>query len=115
MVKVVMVLAQGPGLPEGSVEDRIEMRVRLTSQGRLDRAAWEADPQPWRATHRRGGRREPDSELVWSEERWALHPPGGDAPIWVLDASVIRPGEIVTVSPPEGGAALFRIVAVEQD
>ena len=46
MAKVTLVLASGPGFPNGDPECRYEIEVRLDSTGHLDRKAWFADPEP---------------------------------------------------------------------
>lgn len=116
MAKVVMVLAQGPGLPEGSLDERIELRACLTPQGRIDLDAWKADPEPWRATRRGAGGVERVGELVWCDDRWTWRgPDGDDGPVWALDIAVVRPGDIVTLRRDRGAPSLFRIVAVERD
>ena len=49
MAKVTMLLAQGPGKPDGDVQQGLELRACLTKNGHIDVAAYEADPS-------RGGR-----------------------------------------------------------
>ena len=53
MARVMAVLAQGPGQPDGDIEDRMEMQVRLNAVGQLDRAAWTAAPSGWSAVRTR--------------------------------------------------------------
>ena len=119
MVDVTMVLAQGPGRPEGDIADRISMQVRLNSVGQLDRAAWTASPLGWSAVRTRPDHEEQVGELALidgeSDGFWAVRRSHGeDEPLWVLDSDVVRPGEIVSVRSPGGTQLLYRVVAVER-
>ena len=119
MANVAMVLAQGPGLPDGDIEDRLAMQVQLNAVGQLDRAAWIASPLGWVAMRTRPGRPEQSGEVALidgeSDGFWAVRRSHGeDEPLWVLDSDVIRPGEIVSVRSPDGTRSLFRVVAVDQ-
>ena len=49
MTMVTLVLANGPGFPQGSPDHRYEIGGTLTPGGHLDPEAWLADPAPWRA------------------------------------------------------------------
>ena len=120
MAKVAMVLAQGPGHPEGDIEDRLEMQVQLNAVGQLDRAAWTAAPLGWAAVRTRPGHAEQSGEVALidgeSDGFWAVRRSSGeDEPLWVLDSDVVRPGEIVSVRRPAGARLLFRVVAVERE
>ena len=64
MARVKMLLAQGPGKPDGDLEEGLDLTACLNRQGQIDVAAYEADPLPWRA--RRFWR---DRErLVWAAD-----------------------------------------------
>ena len=116
MVNVLLVLAQGPGFPEGNVEDHMHLHVTLTAQGHLDGTAWETGDQPWATSRTRPGHAPRTGELVKIEEGWALRDLGGeDDPLYTLTAPIVRPGEIVQVSRLDGDTMLYRIVAVEPD
>ena len=48
MARVVMLLAHGPGQPEGDLSYRLEVSAVLTPQGMLDEAGFGAEPWPER-------------------------------------------------------------------
>ncbi len=111
MTKLSLVLAQAPGLPNGDLEDRLELRVALTAQGQLDYHAYEAAPAPWLATRERPGQPTRQSELIPLDGGWALQSLGRDGEVlWALEGSVFRPGELVCLRRPDGTELLFRIV-----
>ena len=120
MPKVTLVLASGPGFPNGDPDCRYEIDVALDSTGRLDPEAWFADPNPWPA--RRHWRdqwpRDGDVQLDDETGAWSLRffpKPGeaGEAPPYeVIRTNVpMRPGEYVTVREPDGTEFAFRIVS----
>lgn len=112
---VSMVLAQGPGHPDGDLEDRLELRVLLTPSGHLDAAAWEAGSVPWRGAQARNSVIR-CNELVKTSEGWALRElSGDDAPLHRMTIVIIRPGELASVSQPDGDVMVYRIVAVEAE
>jgi hypothetical protein len=114
MVNVTMVLAQGPGFPEGNLEDRMHLHVRLTAQGHLDSAAWETGTTPWMTSRERPDHPTRTGELVKIEEGWALRHLGSeDDPLYSFSAQIVRPGEIVQIRRLDGDEMLYRIVAVE--
>ena len=114
MTKLTMVLARGPGLPEGDLNDRLSAHVRLTSQGLLDAEAYAAGGQPWVACRERPGQAAKQLELVSIDERWALQAlVGDDDPLWTFEGHVFRPGELVLLRRPDGEELIFRVVALE--
>ena len=114
MVNVTMVLAQGPGYPDGNLDDRMHLRVSLTPQGHLDASAWENGNDPWTTSRERAGHPKRTGELVKIEDGWALRDLGGeDDPLYSFAVQIVRPGEIVQVSRLDGDEMLYRIVAVE--
>ena len=120
MARVAMVLAQGPGRPDGDIEDRLAMQVQLNAVGQLDRAAWTASPAGWTAVRTRPDQAEQSGEVALidgeAEGFWAVRRSSGeDEPLWVLDSDVVRPGELVSVRNPDGSRLLFRVVAVERE
>ena len=116
MVHVMMVLAQGPGFPEGNLDDRMHLHVMLTPHGHLDVAAWETGRLPWQTSRERSGHPTRSGELVKIEEGWAMRDTGAeDSPLYSLAAQIVRPGEIVQVSRLDGDEMLYRIVAVEPE
>ncbi len=116
MPKIIMLLARGPGLPEGDLNDRLTVQAKLTAQGQLDSDAVIADSQPWVACRERPGQNPKKSELVWLEKSWFLRSlDGDDDPLWALNATVLRPGEPVILHRPDHQELIFRIVALETD
>ena len=114
MQVVSMVRAEGPGHPAGDLEDRLEICVRLLPSGHLDAAAWEVGSAPWRGRHTRRGALTGANELVKTSVGWALRElPGDDAPLHSLMIGIVRPGELVSVSRPDGDVMVYRIVAVD--
>ena len=114
MRKLTMLLARGPGLPEGDLNDRMVMHLSLTPQGHLDQAAFDTAPQPWLAARDRPGLNTKTSELIHLDEAWALKSTSDDDdPLWVVEGHVFRPGELVVLRRPDGEELLFRIVALD--
>ena len=116
MAKLTMLLAQGPGMPDGNLEDRLVTHLQLTPQGQIDPAAYEADPNPWLAMRERPGDEPVHVELIRLDEGWALQSMrDADDPLWTFEGHVFRPGELVRLGRPDGEELLFRIVASEAD
>ena len=116
MRKLLLVLAQAPGRPNGDVADRLELLLALTPQSQIDERAFTEAPSPWVATRERPGRPSVRSELIRIDGGWALQnlDDGGDDPLWALEGWLFRPGELVRLRRPDGAELLFRIVQVEQ-
>lgn len=107
-------LAQGPGMPDGNLHDRLVMNLSLTAQGQLDASAYDAAPEPWLAERDRDGAAPRALEVIRLDEGWALQSTNSmDDPIWVFEGHVFRPGELVRLQRPDGEALLYRIVASE--
>lgn len=116
MTKLTMLLVQGPGKPLGDLDDRLVVHLGLTSQGQLDLAAYEADPNPWLAVRHRPGQEPRQAEVIRLDEGWAMQSMRSeDDPLWTFEGHVFRPGELVRLRRADGGELLFRIVAVEAD
>ncbi len=116
MTKLTMVLAQGPNLPEGDLQDRLTVHLCLTSQGQIDLHSYETGPAPWLAIRERPGHEPRRSEVIRLDEGWALQSlRGDDDPLWTFEGHVFRPGELVRLGRPDGREFLFRIVAVDPD
>ncbi|GAC1338614.1 MAG: hypothetical protein NVSMB18_05320 [Acetobacteraceae bacterium] len=116
MTKLTMLLAQGPGKPEGDVEDRLFMALCLTQQGQIDVDAYQSAPTPWLARREQSGHAPRDLEIIRIDEGWALQSTRSeDDPIWTFDGHVFRPGEVVRLRRPDSQEFLFRIVAAEAD
>ena len=115
-VQVTMVLAQGPSRPGGDLDDRMVLHVILTGGAQLDAAEWSAGHQPWRTRRERSGHPVRSGELVKIDEGWALRElDSEDEPLYSLVAGTVRPGETMSVARLDGGAMLYRIVAVDPD
>lgn len=116
LTHVIMLLAFGPGSPEGDVNDRIEMTVALTQQGHVDRKMYPDDPRPWTVTRSMPSGAARSGELIELDQGWGLRRIGEeDDPIWPLDIAIVRPGEYVTLRGPGGEDFVFRIVGVEPE
>ena len=116
MTKLTMLLARGPGLPDGDLGDRLVTHLLLNAQGQIDPAAYEADPTPWLATREAPGSDLIQVELIRLDEGWALQSlRDADDPLWTFEGHVFRPGELVRLRRPDGQELLFRIVASEAD
>lgn len=116
MAKIMLVLARGPGQPEGDVNHRLSLQACLTPDGRLDAAAHAIDPLPWRAVREEPDRPPRDEELVRLSEGWAVRRTNSaDDAVWRLTGEIFRPGEYATLVSPRGEELMFRIVAVTQD
>ena len=111
MTKISMVLAHGPGKPDGDLSDRMTLTAELNAQGHLD-------PEQEAATALRERPDQPDkpSVLVAQEGGWVLRGlHSDDDPLWTIDARVLRPGEAVVLRRPDGEELIYRIVASETD
>ena len=116
MQVVSMVLAEGPGRPEGDLEARLEFRVVLMPSGHLDAAAWESGLVPWHGAQSYNGAMVRASELVKTSGGWALRELSGeDAPLLHVMIGIVRPGELVSVARLEGDIMVYRIVAVDTE
>ena len=114
MTKVILLLAQGPGKPEGDIEDRLVLNLALTAQGHIDSPAYDSAPSPWLAARGLNGGTPRELEVIRLDEGWALQSTDSlDDPIWVFEGQVYRPGELIRLRRPDGEALLFRIVATE--
>ena len=120
MPRVTLVMAAGPGFPQGSTEHRYEIDVALDQAGQLDAAAWLADPSPWPARRvwpqevERAGDVQHDQASGWSLRFFPASGEAGDAPPHdVMRAfGPIRPGEYLTIREPDGREYSFRVVSV---
>lgn len=116
MAKLIMLLAKGPGRPDGDIDDRLTVRLALTLQGQIDPSAYDNDPIPWLATRERPGMQEKHSELIRLDDGWALQSMvSEDDPLWTFEGHVFRPGDLVRLRRPDGEDLLFRIVASMRD
>ena len=116
MITVTMVLAQGPGLPGGNLDDKLTLHLKLTQQGQIDLDAYNSAAAPWLATRDRHGAEPHSLEIVRVDEGWALQSTRSeDDPFWTFEGHVFRPGELVSLRQPDGQTLLFRIVQTESE
>ena len=114
MTKLTMLLAQGPGKPDGDLHDRLVMNLQLNAQGQVDVGAYDTAPEPWLAARDVDGATARRLEIIRIDEGWALQSTNSlDDPIWTFEGHVFRPGELVMLRRPDGEHLLFRIVASE--
>ena len=111
MTRLTLVLAHGPEKPEGDIDDRIVLELRLNGQGQIDMLGFESASAPWLATRQSNGSQQ-HLEVVRVDEAWALQSIDSlDDPITVFEGHVYRPGELVRLRRPDGKELLYRIVA----
>ncbi len=114
MTRLTLVLVQGPGKPDGDIEDRLVLTPLLTREGFLDVDAYHASAEPWLAWRMRRTAEPRALEILRIDEGWALQSTNSeDDPVWTFDGSVFRPGELVRLHRPNGDQYLFRIVSAE--
>ena len=121
MAKLSLVLASGPGFPEGDADQRYELEVTLNDQRQLDAAAWAADTSPWAACRLRPGQPDlcgdiqHDPDTGWSLRFFPPDADPADAPLYgvLRPAGDIRPGEYVTIGEPGGAEFAYRIVNLD--
>ena len=115
MIVVVMLLARAPGRPDGDISDRLEMRLCLTADARIDERAYAADPLPWPTRRVDPDGRVFTGEIIRTDAGWAIRRTGSeDDPLWPFEPVLLRPGEYVAVRPPEGDELIYRIVGVDK-
>jgi hypothetical protein len=115
-MRIHLVLAYAPGLPEGNTADRLEFCLPISAAGQPD----EADTGPHQALRRLPDGRERPMELLREGGAWALRRTSAttdpeDAPLWTMEARVFRPGELVQLQRPNGETLTFRVVNVEAE
>jgi len=114
MAKVLSLLAQSAGQPNGDTGMGLELTVCLTPNAHLDSAAFEVSPLPWPVRRTWRDREEWHGELVRVDDGWAIRAARGDnEPLWDVTARIVRPGEYITLRRPDGEELMFRIVGVE--
>lgn len=120
MRSVSLVLASGPGFPQGSPEHRYELSVRLDATSHMSPEHWQADGKTWPATRLWPGEAPRRGTLVHDPEGgWALHFEArpdlpGDHLLHCPIRSIpfMRPGEYLTILEPDGVEYAYRIVNV---
>ncbi|MDO9712130.1 hypothetical protein [Paracraurococcus lichenis] len=120
MPLVTLVVAAGPGVPQGDPGRRYELSVALTPGGQLDAEAWQAGPAPWSARRTWPGLPPQQGDMLFDPDTgcWSIRLPApgptSDAPLHaeIRNAGQLRPGEYVTIQEPDGGEFSYRVVAV---
>ena len=114
LAQILAVLATAPEHTDFGPDTTLEMLVCLTPDARIDAAATVQAREYCRVRRFRAGVEEWSGILIRLEDGWALRSDRGeDEPLWPIKARALRPGEYLTVCPPDGGELLFRIVNVE--
>jgi hypothetical protein len=117
MPTVILVLAGGPGVPDGSAEHRFEFEAALDAAGQLDAEAWQVDPRPWALRRFRPGAPvrhgdvQHDAETGWSL-RVQADAEGGEETEPLIGAGALRPGAHVTLRAADGRDYAWRVVSV---
>jgi hypothetical protein len=113
--RVTALLASGPGLPDGDVQQGMDITLVLDQGGRIGLETYYADPRPWRVRRFRPDRPDWTGDLVREEESWALRGgPAEDGPLWFLDVRGLHPGEYLTLRRPDGEELVYLVVNVER-
>lgn len=118
---VTLVMAAGPGFPEGSPEHRYVLQMVLDAEGHPDPAAWAGDTAPWRARRIRPEEPEIAGDVQYDEDDgWSLRfaaaaadRPDAPATHLALHEPILRPGAYVTVTEAEEEPRDYRVVGVE--
>ena len=114
MILITLVLARGPGKPDGDTNDRLSLTLSLTAQGHIDLQAFESTPTPWLAAKVNADTPDRPLEVTRIDEHWALQSAGGmDDPALTFEGAVFRPGELVRFERPDRACLLYRVVASE--
>lgn len=108
-------LARAPDYPAGSAAHGYELHAPLSADGHLDADLFRSARE--KATVRRFWRGEPDKEgdLIHTRNGWAFSYEPGDAddePLFRLDRHLLKEGEYITVTEPDGAAHTLRVVSV---
>jgi hypothetical protein len=112
MMRILMLLAHGPGQPEGDLSHRLELDADLTPQGQLDEHAF--GEAPWTTLRVLPDGDARPGELVRDEGGWVLRGNAGeDSPHWRVNGQLFRPGEYVSLMPLGDEPLVFRIVDVQ--
>jgi hypothetical protein len=112
MTRLTLVLAHAPDKPDGDLDDRLILDLKLNSQGQIDLQGYETAPAPWLAHRQHNGATPRPLEVIRVDEAWALQSTDSlDDPITVFEGHVYRPGELVRLRRPDGQELLYRIVA----
>lgn len=120
MASISLVLAAGPGYPDGSTAHRYEMTMTLDAVGQPDADAWSADPDPWRSRREWPDEVPLEGDVQFDPEAgWSLRffrGPGDAADVpsagLILSPAPLRPGAYLTIREPDGREFSWRIVGM---
>jgi hypothetical protein len=114
--RVRLELARSPEFPEGSTRHGYEFVLPLTTEGKLDREAWEQAPEICTVHRFWEGEGDNVGTLIRTGRgKWAFsYVPGDsdDEPIHRFSEHVFREGEYLSVREPDGEAHTFKIVLI---
>jgi len=109
-------LARTKEFPDGDPNHGYEVRAPLTSDGRLDLAAFKSVAQLCTVRHFRPDADDEHGELVRTKGGdWAFSYVVGDSddePIFRLATHAFKDGEYVTITEHDGAARVFRVASV---
>lgn len=121
LVTVTLTMGPGPGFPAGNPEHRYVLRLALDADGRLDAAAWIADPAAWPA-HRivsdaplQAGDVQYDPDVGWTLRFFGAADDSADAPsvLMLPQDGRVRPGSYMTLVEPDDAPRDYLVVGVE--
>lgn len=114
LTRVVAVLTGAPGRPQGNTSCVLELRVPLTADSQLDALAFQQLELYCDARLVEGEVPVWTSPVLLNEMGWSVRPEGTEeSPLWRIDSRMIRPGEYLTLFPPDDREQSFRIVNVD--
>jgi hypothetical protein len=118
LVTVTLARAWDPG-DRAEEPGRIDLALALDPQGVPDVRAWLDDPAVWPAVRTAEGSPVQTGDVAHDEEGWQLRfftgdGPDPDAPAYRLVHAEggLRPGAVLTLVAPDGGATSWRVVGV---
>ncbi len=117
LFRIRLELAREKDHPDGSAQHGYEIVAPLTADGHLDGAAWKQVRASCKVHRFWHGEDDQHGELIHTRGgRWALsYDPTTDAddePMFKMDSHVIRQGEYISITEPDGARHTFRIVSV---
>jgi hypothetical protein len=117
LVRVTLARLWEPGAAADENE-RIELSIALDRSGQPDVRAWLDDPSPWPLRWIRHGTVEQPGDVAHDEDGWQLRffedAQDTDVPVHRIHniEGGLRPGEVLTLSAPDGSESAWRVVGV---
>ena len=114
MHEIRLELARDHDYPQGSPRHGYVLRAPLDAEGRLDREAWRADATACTVQRFWEGEEDRHGRLVHGRHGWIFTYGGDDEdePLYRLGDHVLKTGEYLSVSEPDGVLRTFRVVKV---